>query len=128
MLSIEPLSLMIKMRCGTPAEVTQAQVLLPIILKRHRLLVTLLLINSLANEALPLFLDKIVPSHVAILLSVTAVLIFGEILPTAYGRIMIQINYQHKTHKKRAQASTLPFYAESSCTLYYCSTRRCTIM
>jgi len=83
MLSIEPLSLMIKMRCGTPAEVTQAQVLLPIILKRHRLLVTLLLINSLANEALPLFLDKIVPSHVAILLSVTAVLIFGEILPTA---------------------------------------------
>jgi metal transporter CNNM len=83
MLSIEPLSLMIKMRCGTPAEVTQAQVLLPIILKRHRLLVTLLLINSLANEALPLFLDKIVPSHVAILLSVTAVLIFGEILPKA---------------------------------------------
>jgi metal transporter CNNM len=83
MLSIEPLSLMIKMRCGTPAEVMQAKVLLPIILKRHRLLVTLLLINSLANEALPLFLDKIVPSHVAILLSVTAVLIFGEILPTA---------------------------------------------
>ena len=34
---------------------------------------TLLLLNSVANEALPLFLDKLVPPWAAILLSVTAV-------------------------------------------------------
>jgi metal transporter CNNM len=45
--------------------------------------VTLLLCNALAMEALPLFLDKVVPSAIAILISVTAVLIFGEIVPQA---------------------------------------------
>lgn len=42
---------------------------------------TLLLCNALAMEALPLFLDKVVPSAIAIVISVTAVLIFGEIVP-----------------------------------------------
>jgi len=52
--------------------------------KRHRLLVSLLLLNSLANEALPLFLDELFPSkYVAILVSVTLVLFFGEIVPSA---------------------------------------------
>jgi hypothetical protein len=32
-------------------------------------------------EALPIFLDAIVPAVVAIILSTTAVLIFGEVLP-----------------------------------------------
>merc|ERR1712166_275356 len=51
----------------------------------HWTMVTLLLLNAGANEALPIFLDKLVPSPViAILISVTAVLIFGEILPTAF--------------------------------------------
>ena len=36
-----------------------------------------------ANEALPLFLDKIVPSWLAIILSVTFVLFFGEIIPSS---------------------------------------------
>ena len=36
-----------------------------------------------ANEALPIFLDRLVPEYVAILISVTMVLIFGEILPSA---------------------------------------------
>ena len=39
----------------------QARSLVPLLIDHHRLLVTLLLINALANEALPLFLDKIVP-------------------------------------------------------------------
>lgn len=38
---------------------------------------TLLLFNSLANEALPIFLAELVPSYMAVLLSVTAILIFG---------------------------------------------------
>eukprot|EP00418_Pyrodinium_bahamense_P095503 CAMPEP_0179025836 /NCGR_PEP_ID=MMETSP0796-20121207/8198_1 /TAXON_ID=73915 /ORGANISM="Pyrodinium bahamense, Strain pbaha01" /LENGTH=478 /DNA_ID=CAMNT_0020721885 /DNA_START=288 /DNA_END=1720 /DNA_ORIENTATION=+ len=49
----------------------------------HYLLVTLLLANATANEALPLFLDKLVPAWLACLLSVSVVLIFGEIIPSA---------------------------------------------
>eukprot|EP00446_Apocalathium_sp_SHHI-4_P073067 CAMPEP_0177558048 /NCGR_PEP_ID=MMETSP0369-20130122/70030_1 /TAXON_ID=447022 ORGANISM="Scrippsiella hangoei-like, Strain SHHI-4" /NCGR_SAMPLE_ID=MMETSP0369 /ASSEMBLY_ACC=CAM_ASM_000364 /LENGTH=605 /DNA_ID=CAMNT_0019044555 /DNA_START=143 /DNA_END=1957 /DNA_ORIENTATION=+ len=61
----------------------QARRLLPVLEDHHLLLVTLLLLNSVANEALPIFLDEIVPPVVAVLLSVSAVLVFGEILPSA---------------------------------------------
>lgn len=50
---------------------------------QHYLLVTLLLLNATANEALPLFLDQLVPGWLACLLSVTVVLFFGEIIPSA---------------------------------------------
>jgi hypothetical protein len=40
--------------------------------------VTLLLGNAACNEALPIFLDRLVNSYVAIIISVTAVLAFGE--------------------------------------------------
>jgi hypothetical protein len=53
----------------------------PILSKKHLLLVTLLLTNAVAMEALPIFLDAIVPAAVAIILSTTAVLIFGEVIP-----------------------------------------------
>jgi metal transporter CNNM len=39
--------------------------------------------NALANEALPLFLDKLVPAYMAVIISVTLVLFFGEIIPSA---------------------------------------------
>jgi len=55
----------------------------PLVRDHHRLLVTLLLLNSMANEALPLFLDAILPSYLAILASVFGVLMFGEIIPSA---------------------------------------------
>ena len=60
-----------------------AQKLYPLVSRHHLLLVTLLLMNSIANEALPLFLNQIVSPVVALVMSVTAVLIFGEILPSA---------------------------------------------
>jgi metal transporter CNNM len=60
-----------------------ASKVLPLIDDHHRLLVTLLLMNSVANEALPLFLDAIVPSWAAVLISVSLVLVFGEIIPSA---------------------------------------------
>ena len=56
--------------------------LLPIVKERHQLLVTLLLMNALAYETLPIFLDALVPSWAAVLLSVTIIMIFGEILPS----------------------------------------------
>lgn len=60
-----------------------AERILPLIHDHHLLLVTLLLMNSIANEALPLFLDQIVPSWLAVVLSVSLVLMFGEIIPSA---------------------------------------------
>lgn len=56
---------------------------LPIIEDHHRLLVTLLLTNSLANEALPIFLNRLVPAWLAVVLSTSLVLIFGEVIPSA---------------------------------------------
>jgi metal transporter CNNM len=57
--------------------------LLPLKLRHHLLLVTLLLLNACANEAMPLFLDHLVPSWLSVIISVTFVLIFGEIIPSA---------------------------------------------
>lgn len=84
MLSLDPLMLLIKIRASeTKAERDQAALLLPLVQQHHRLLVSLLLMNACANEALPLFLDKLVPSYIAVILSVTLVLFFGEIIPSA---------------------------------------------
>lgn len=47
------------------------------------MLVTLLLCNAAAMEALPLMLDNLLPAWAAIVVSVTAVLFFGEIIPQA---------------------------------------------
>jgi len=49
----------------------------------HYVLVTLLLLNSCANEAMPMFLKSLVPEWVAVLFSISLVLCFGEIFPSA---------------------------------------------
>lgn len=83
LVSQELLDLKIKEMAGNVDEKKQARSVIPLIKDHHRLLVTLLLINAMANEALPLFLDKLVPAYVAVILSVTLVLFFGEIIPSA---------------------------------------------
>jgi metal transporter CNNM len=55
----------------------------PLVRRHHLTLVSLLLMNAGVNEALPIFLDNIVPEWMAVVLSVTFVLIFGEIIPSA---------------------------------------------
>ncbi|KAK6913874.1 CNNM, transmembrane domain [Dillenia turbinata] len=57
--------------------------ILPVVQKQHQLLVTLLLCNACAMEALPIYLDKMFNQFVAIVLSVTFVLAFGEVIPQA---------------------------------------------
>lgn len=64
-------------------EIKYATSLLPIVKQRHRLLVTLLILNTLAYESLPIFLGALVPDWVTILLSTTLILVFGEIIPSA---------------------------------------------
>lgn len=77
------LELKIESRDTKPEEWAAAKRLLPILQKHHYLLVTLLLINASALETLPIYLDKLVPSVWAIIISVTCVLWVGEILPMA---------------------------------------------
>mmetsp|Transcript_22034 Transcript_22034/g.21726 ORF Transcript_22034/g.21726 Transcript_22034/m.21726 type:complete len:324 (+) Transcript_22034:135-1106(+) len=84
LMSIDPLDLELKLVSGTPKEISQARQVLPIISKHHFLLVTLLIANSVAMEALPIVLDEMVGSVLAVLISVTFVLIFGEVLPQAF--------------------------------------------
>lgn len=83
LISINPLEMGIKMRSGTDEEKRHAAKVSPIITNHHLLLVTLMLFNASANEALPLFLDSFVPPWLAIVLSVSIVLMFGEIIPSA---------------------------------------------
>jgi metal transporter CNNM len=83
LLSLDVTKLEIKLMIGSNEEKSAVNALLPIVQNHHLLLVTLLLFNSLANETLPIFLGALVPNYVAVLLSVTLVLIFGEIIPSA---------------------------------------------
>ncbi|EEC45191.1 predicted protein, partial [Phaeodactylum tricornutum CCAP 1055/1] len=84
LLGLDPLLLLIKERAGrSEKERRMARNLLPLVQQHHRLLVTLLLMNSIANEALPIFLEGLLSPTVAVLVSVTLVLFFGEIIPSA---------------------------------------------
>lgn len=82
-LSIDKMELEMKLQNGTNTEKKYAKAVLPVLADHHYLLVTLLLANALCMEALPIFLDAIVPSAYAILISVIAVLFFGEVIPQA---------------------------------------------
>jgi len=82
-LSIDQLELEMKLQNGTETEKKHALAVLPVLEDHHYLLVTLLLANALCMEALPIYLDTIVPSAYAILISVVAVLFFGEVIPQA---------------------------------------------
>ncbi|RHY28679.1 hypothetical protein DYB32_005778 [Aphanomyces invadans] len=83
LLSLDKLNLQILQLEGSDVEKERASRVLPLIQRHHRLLVTLLLFNAAANEALPVFLARLVPETQAIVISVTSVLLFGEILPSA---------------------------------------------
>ncbi|XP_010522701.1 PREDICTED: putative DUF21 domain-containing protein At1g03270 isoform X2 [Tarenaya hassleriana] len=83
LMSLGLVELEILQRSGSSTEKKQAAAILPVVQKQHQLLVTLLLCNAAAMEALPICLDKIFHPFVAVLLSVTFVLAFGEIIPQA---------------------------------------------
>ncbi|XP_074305574.1 DUF21 domain-containing protein At2g14520-like [Silene latifolia] len=55
--------------------------ILPVVKNQHLLLCTLLICNAAAMETLPTFLDSFVTAWGAILISVTLILLFDEIMP-----------------------------------------------
>ncbi|VFQ65727.1 unnamed protein product [Cuscuta campestris] len=83
LMSLGLVDLEVLSKSGRPQDRIHAAKILPVVKNQHLLLCTLLIGNSLAMESLPIFLDKLVPSWAAILVSVTLILIFGEILPQA---------------------------------------------
>ncbi|OMJ69679.1 hypothetical protein SteCoe_32532 [Stentor coeruleus] len=83
LMSISSLDLNIKLESGTPIEKRYARRVNSILHDHHLLLVTLLVANAAAMESLPLFLDKMFTEIITIVLSVSFVLIFGEVLPQA---------------------------------------------
>ncbi|MCD7471049.1 DUF21 domain-containing protein [Datura stramonium] len=89
LMSMSVIDLEVLAKSGTPKDRLHASKILPIVKQQHLLLCTLLISNAAAMEALPVFLDELVPDWGAILLSVTLILLFGEIIPqslcTRYG-------------------------------------------
>ncbi|KAH7372541.1 hypothetical protein KP509_17G008700 [Ceratopteris richardii] len=83
LMSLDLVKMEVLQRSGTPMEQMQAEAIYLVGKKQHELLVTLLLCNAVAMEALPIFLDEIFDLVVAIILSVSFVLLFGEIIPQA---------------------------------------------
>ena len=82
-LSIDSLYLEIKINNGTESEKTYAEKIYRLVHNHHWLLVTLLLCNSFACEAMPIFLSKLVNEMIAVIISVTVLLFVGEIVPQA---------------------------------------------
>jgi len=83
LLTLDILQLRIILRSSNDEdEKMYARTIMPIVEQRHLLLVTLLLMNTVFYETLPIFLDALLPSWAAILLSTTLIMFFGEILPS----------------------------------------------
>ncbi|XP_028108635.1 DUF21 domain-containing protein At1g47330 isoform X2 [Camellia sinensis] len=83
LMSLGLVDLEVLMKSGRPKDRIHAAKIFPVVKNQHLLLCTLLIGNSLAMESLPIFLNKLVPPWAAILISVTLILVFGEILPQA---------------------------------------------
>ncbi|XP_058085193.1 DUF21 domain-containing protein At2g14520-like [Magnolia sinica] len=83
LMSLSLVDLEVLIKAGQPEDRKNAAKILPVVKNQHLLLCTLLIGNSLAMEALPIFLDALVPAWGAILISVTLILAFGEIIPQA---------------------------------------------
>ncbi|KAI5444298.1 hypothetical protein KIW84_012797 [Lathyrus oleraceus] len=82
-LSYSPVDLEVLLKAGRPRDKKNAERIQPFVKNGHFVLCTLLLGKSLAMEALPIFMDLIIPSWFTILMSAPLVTVFAEILPQA---------------------------------------------
>nr|XP_018677960.1 PREDICTED: DUF21 domain-containing protein At2g14520-like isoform X6 [Musa acuminata subsp. malaccensis] len=100
LMSLSLVDLEVLVKAGKPKDQLNAAKILPVVKNQHLLLCTLLIGNSLAMEALPIFLDALVPAWGAILISVTLILTFGELLDWVLGK-------GHFALMRRAELKTL---------------------
>lgn len=80
-MSLSLVDLEVLAKSGQPKDRKNAEKILPLVKNQHLLLCTLLIYNAMAMEALPIFLDALLPAWASILISVTLILAFGEIIP-----------------------------------------------
>lgn len=83
LMGIDTISLRFKLESGSEIEKYQAGRILPILKDHHLLLVTLLLVNAIALETLPLALDEMVGGFAAVIFSVLLTLFIAEVIPQA---------------------------------------------
>ncbi|KAI8463504.1 MAG: hypothetical protein J3K34DRAFT_462412 [Monoraphidium minutum] len=83
LLSLDRLDLEVMLRTGTAKERAYAARLAPIVKYPHWVLATLVIFNTVSSVALPLCMDRLVSSVVALIVSSTAIVLFGEIVPQA---------------------------------------------
>jgi metal transporter CNNM len=83
MFAIDPMKLRVQESVGSDAEKRQAERLLPLLNRQHLTLVALLVSNASFMTALPIFLERLLDPITALVVSVTAVLFFGEVIPQA---------------------------------------------
>ncbi|KAK2987444.1 hypothetical protein RJ640_018581 [Escallonia rubra] len=88
LMSMSLVDLEVLEKSGTPKDRKHAAKILPVVRNQHLLLCTLLICNAasmemllLSPQALPIFLDSLISAWGAILISVTLILLFGEIIP-----------------------------------------------
>ncbi|XP_019169482.1 PREDICTED: DUF21 domain-containing protein At2g14520 [Ipomoea nil] len=81
LMSLSLVDLEVLAKSGTPQDRKHAAKILPVVKNQHLLLCTLLICNAAAMETLPIFLDGLISAWGAILISVTLILLFGEIIP-----------------------------------------------
>ncbi len=101
----------LKTQSDDPEERKVGEPILKLLNNRHLLLSTLLLSNALALEALPIFLDKIAPGFIAVIISVVAVVVLGEVIPQAYctGPMKVSIGYYFTGFVNILQLVLCPF-------------------
>ncbi|XP_050205568.1 DUF21 domain-containing protein At2g14520-like isoform X3 [Mercurialis annua] len=83
LMSLSLVDLEVLAKSGTPSDRKHATKIFPVVKNQHLLLCTLLICNAAAMEALPIFLDSMVTAWGAVLISVTLILLFGEVIPQA---------------------------------------------
>ena len=99
-LTLDPLDLRIKMRAALdPTEKEAAACIYPLVNQNHRLMVTLLVMNSLAYECLPLFIDKLLPTWMTVIFSVTLLLVFGEVRIEECTTFLLLLDENNLTHQ-----------------------------
>ncbi|KAM3745230.1 hypothetical protein ACB098_06G110500 [Castanea mollissima] len=83
LMSMSLVELEVLVKSVTPSDRKHVAKILPVVRRQQLLLCTLLICNAVAMETLPILLDSLVTASGAIVISVTSVPLFGEILPQA---------------------------------------------
>jgi metal transporter CNNM len=89
LMSLGLVDLEVLLKSGQPADRKHAGKILPVVKNQHLLLCTLLIGNALAMEALPIFLNSLLNTWGAILISVTLILMFGEVCFSICPKIFV---------------------------------------